>query len=251
MKIETLKERIEKANAKIEKKQNTIIKKTERIEKKSAMLAKKYGIDAETFDKHNRQGFDAEADHEIYWTMCDIDNMKEDIKRSQKEIEATKKTIEKYEAQLAGEIEKESILIKDIPESMKRMQTELVEQWDAWDMKRKANLKEEYAELGYREFIKKHKYVGYEFMYKTDDQIHESNVKDAKELIIDLYNRVKNITGEITDWSNIHAKQGTQGMTVLNGFVIGKEGRATVESILAGGYNIQRLHIRVLVHDRG
>ena len=40
MKIETLKERIEKATAKIEKKQNTIVKKTAQIEKKRNFLEK-------------------------------------------------------------------------------------------------------------------------------------------------------------------------------------------------------------------
>lgn len=252
MKIETLKERIEKANAKIEKKQNTIEKKLASIEKKSATLNKKYGIDAETFNKYDkeaRDSFGKEAGNEIYWTLCDIGTLKEDIKRGNKEIEATKKTIKKYEAQLAGEIEKESILIKEIPNTMKQMQTELVEQWDAWDIKRKANLREQYNELGYKKFIKIHKCAGYDFMYKTDEEIHESNVKDAKMLIIDLYSRVKNITGEVTDWANIHAQRGTQGMTVLNGYVIGEEGRAKVESILAGGYNIQRLHVRVLVKE--
>lgn len=64
-----------------------------------------------------------------------------------------------------------------------------------------------------------------------------------------MYYRVKKFTGEITDWSGVHACQGTWGMTVLNGYVVGKEGRAFVESILAGGYNIQRLHIRVLVKE--
>ena len=69
-------------------------------------------------------------------------------------------------------------------------------------------------------------------------------------MILDLIRRVKDITGEITDWSGIQATIGAQGFTVLNGYVIGKEGRARVESILAGGYNIQRLHVRVLVHER-
>ncbi len=87
------------------------------------------------------------------------------------------------------------------------------------------------------------------FKNKSDEQIHNDNVQAAKSLIIDLIYRVRSITGEITDWSDVRASAGTRGFTVLNGLVIGKEGRAKVESITAGGYNIQRLHIRVLVHS--
>ena len=86
------------------------------------------------------------------------------------------------------------------------------------------------------------------FKGKSDEQIHDDNVQAAENLIIDLIYRVRNLTGEITDWSNIRATAGTGGFTVLNGTVVGKEGIACVESITAGGYNIQRLHIRVLVH---
>ena len=78
---------------------------------------------------------------------------------------------------------------------------------------------------------------------------YDDNVQSAENPIIDLIYRVRNITGEITDWSDIRASARTGGFTVLNGTVIGKEGIACVESITAGGYNIQRLHIRVLVHS--
>ena len=41
-------------------------------------------------------------------------------------------------------------------------------------------------------------------------------------------------------------QQSVQG-PVLNGIVQGELGKVRIESILAGGYNIQKLHIRVLV----
>lgn len=243
MRIETLKDRIQNAENKIERKTNTIAKKEALILKKQDKI-RKFGVDPDA-DKF----VIAKTNSEVYWLMCDIDGLKADIIRNNKEIEEIKVNLEKYKEQLTGEVEKESILLKDIPESMKRMQVELVERWDEWDIKRRNQMVYDYKNLSYDDYKKKYRGTDFMFRYKTDEQIHNSNVQDAKYLILDLYYRVKNITGEITDWSGVHATQGSQGFTVLNGFVVGKEGRAEVESILAGGYNIQRLHIRVLVKE--
>lgn len=230
MTITTLQERIANAEARIEKKQATITKKQGWIEKKQSKL--------NTLDENAR-----------FWAECDIKYWTEDIERASKEITEIQASIENYKKQLAGEIEREAILIHEIPESMKRMQTELVERWDRFDMEKRERLNEEYKALGWTEFSKKHTRADADFRYKTNEQIHKDNMNDARCLIIDLYNRVKKITGEITDWSNIRAEQGTWGFTVLNGYVEGKQGRCAVESIFAGGYNIQRLHIRVLTHE--
>ncbi len=247
MKITTLQERIEKATQKIEKKQNTILKKNAQIEKKYSAL-KKLGV--EDPENRDREEFrNAENWHDIYWIYCDISSLKDDIIRGGKEIEATKKTLEKYEAQLAGEIEKESIFLKEVPEVFKELIDELVETWDAWDKARKGRIRKAYDELGYSKFVKSYTYADYEFMSTPDEKIHSDNERDAKALILDLYYRVKDITGEVTDWSGIHRTVGTDFGAVLNGVVVGKEGRAKIESIRAGGYNIQRLHIRVLVHE--
>lgn len=248
MKITTLKERIEKSNQKIEKKQNTIVKKTAQIEKKYQALEKLGVTDPKDHDREEFRG--SENWNDIYWIYCDIDSLKDDIKRGGKEIEATKKTLEKYEAQLAGEIKKENIFLTEIPEIFNNLVDELVETWNAWDKARRENTRKAYEKYGYKEFFKKgYTYTDYEFMYIDDEKIHNDNERDAKALILDLYYRVKDITGEVTDWGGIHPTRGTHGFTVLNGIVIGKEGRAKVESILAGGYNIQRLHVRVLVHE--
>ena len=231
MKIETLRDRIKKAEAKIEKKENTIVKKTAQIEKK------KIALENET-DVYERRGIES-----------DIEWLEDDLKRLEKEIAATRETLAKYEAQLTGEIAKEEILLNEIPEIFNTLRDGLVAEWDSWDLERREELKKQYRELGYNEFFKRNTLAGYNLMYKTDAQIHDSNVQDAKLLILDLYYRVKGITGEVTDWAGIDTEIGTHGFTVLNGIVIGKEGRANVESIYAGGYNIQRLHVRVLVHS--
>lgn len=231
MTLATLKERIANAEARIAKKQATIEKKTSWIAKKTAKL-----------NELN--------ENEKFWAECDIKHWNEDIERNTSEIKEIKASIETYKKQLAGETEKEKIFLKEIPEIMKRMQIELVEKWDAWDIKKRDELKAFYRAFGYTEFRKKYNNRSdLEFKDKTNEQIHKSNEQDAKALILDLYRRVKNITGDVTDWDGIHAEMGTWGFTVLNGVVIGKQGKCKVESIYAGGYNIQRLHIRVLTHE--
>lgn len=222
MTITTLNERIAKAKEKVKKKTIT-------MEKKEAKLAE---MPKDEDGMKYRYG-------DSFW-------LSEDIKRLAKEIEATKATIAKYEKQLAGEMEKESLFATEIPEAMKSLQDELVKRWDEYDKEHRDRINQDRKEMDYKAWCRK--YSRNEICvvrYKTDEQIHKDNINDAKVMILDLYNRVKAITGEVTDWRGIHASG-----TALNGFVIGKEGRAEVESILAGGYNIQRLHVRVLVKSR-
>lgn len=58
-----------------------------------------------------------------------------------------------------------------------------------------------------------------------------------------LIYRTMEVVGEITDASNLTV--GDNGE--INGFIIGKTGKAKVETISAGGWNIQCFHYRVLV----
>lgn len=87
------------------------------------------------------------------------------------------------------------------------------------------------------------------FWKLTDEDIHRANVESGKRIILDLVNRVTKITGPVRDWSRLHVTAGNGGGAVLNGLVVGDEGTAEVESIYAGGYNIQRLHVRTLVKE--
>lgn len=260
MKIETLKERITKAEVKVTKKQGTIERKQKQLNKKIDTL-KKYGFTVDEkikrTDELAKMGYSKEDAWQMYWLQCEISDLESDLERLPKEIEEIEKTIEKYKLQLSGELEKESTFITEVPEILKQMEKRLVEEWDRWDKERKERLSKIYKEVGYTAFFKgteekhyfdKHTYADYEFMKKDDSSIHEDNCKFARAEVLDLYARVKNITGEITDWTGISCEQGNV-FPVLTGTVIGKEGRANVETVLAGGYNIQRLHIRTLVHS--
>lgn len=230
MNVKTLTERIENAEKKILKKQSTLNKKQKMVDDKKSEIASLSDI-----SKKRSLEFDIEY---LEW----------DIRTLTSEIETTKKTLEKYHKQLEGEIAREKSWINEVPEVLKSFQTQLVEKWDEHDIKKRDRIKKDCRILPYDKLKQMYNWRDREWaMSTTDEQIHESNVKDATSLILNLVNRVKDVTGEITDWSGLTVTMGTWGGAVLNGYVSGKEGRCCVESIGAGGYNIQRYHIRVLV----
>ncbi len=234
MRIETLSERIANAENKIGKKQRTILKKQVLIIKKQHLLDTKFLANSDS--------------PEVRTLKWDIEHYTDDISRLEREIAETALTLDNYRKQLTGLMERVSVLITDMPDVLRKLQEELVMRWDKWDIERRDKIIADYRELDYKECSRKYTHADVVLKSKTDEQIHDDNVQASEDLIIDLIYRVRKITGEITDWSNIRASVGTGGFTVLNGTVIGKEGIACVESITAGGYNIQRLHIRVLVH---
>lgn len=241
MKIDTLKSRVENAKSKIDKKLATIDRKQRTIESKMAKI-QAMGLNP------NQDKLVFKDNPDAYWLKCDIENLMEDIARNKREIEETRRSLEKYEAQLSGELEKEAILLKEIPESMKRLQTELVDKWDECDRKRRDCIIADRKALSYKEFSTKYSLYESQLVYRTDEQIHNDNLQESKIFILDLYYRIRNITGEVINWSNIHLDYGNV-FPVLTGYVEGKEGRCLVETITAGGYNIQRLHVRTLVKE--
>lgn len=233
MKIDTLRSRLSNAEEKLNKKLVT-------IEKKKGSVAKKQGA----LSKRTDVGSD-----EYIMFQWGIQSLVEDIARIEKEVVQIRGTIEGYRKQLSGEMEKQDFMIHKVPDVCKKLQIELVTRWDAWDIKRRDKMREAYRSMSYDEFRREYSRADMQFRFKSDDEIHSANVKSAEMLIVDLLNRVSQITGEVRDWSGVRLTGGTGGMPVLNGVVKGNEGIAVVESVLAGGYNIQRLHIRVLVHS--
>lgn len=78
---------------------------------------------------------------------------------------------------------------------------------------------------------------------KFDPEWLEKEIEQEKNnKLIDLMNRVSSITGIITDASYLTIKEGN-----LNGYIIGQDGKAEVETIGAGGWNIQCYHYRTLI----
>lgn len=169
--------------------------------------------------------------------------LQDDINRLTKEVAEIEVLIEKYNKQLAGEMERESMFVQ-IPDILHKLADELVETWTAWDIKRREEVKKEYEACGRKNFWTRFSKADYDLMRSSDATIRKNNEKDADWAIKDLFLRVHEITGDITGWENIRSNG-----VCLVGTVTGKAGRAHIETITAGGYNIQRLHLRTLVHS--
>jgi hypothetical protein len=79
--------------------------------------------------------------------------------------------------------------------------------------------------------------------YIDEEKLEEITMKDIEKRYIQLINQITKYTGKIKSADNLHFGNGE-----LNGIVEGEEGKARVETISAGGYNIQCFHYRTLVH---
>lgn len=89
-------------------------------------------------------------------------------------------------------------------------------------------------------------FVMYESRNFDNDWLETQIEEEKKNKLIDLMTRVSKITGEIVDASYLYiANDGN-----INGYIIGKDGKAEVETIGAGGYNIQIFHYRVLIKPK-
>lgn len=83
-----------------------------------------------------------------------------------------------------------------------------------------------------------------------DDQEREAWLEKAMEeekraKLIDLIGRIMGTVGTITDAAALHI--GPEGD--INGYIVGTEGKAKIQTIGAGGYNIQCFHFRTLIHE--
>lgn len=201
-----------------------------------------------------------------------------DIRITTKELENAHKALDSYKAQMATEIEKANSrnipAIVEFLEGWKQrvsgyyheeFERFLVarEEWHkvnrencdwhnhgAWKLCKENPEEYKRIENEYREKRKAYetrwKFI---FDYVERDTFNEDKFQkmlnreaDAKyDFIIE---RTNAIVGTITDASNLYI--GAKGD--LNGFIIGEKGTAKVETIGAGGYNIQCFHFRTLIH---
>jgi len=246
---ETALDRIAKAEEFIAKKQNTIVKHEASMAKKQSQVEKILGTECPDHILHTvemqEMGLSREDANTIYWLLCDIEHLGESIWQSKKAIAEKEEKLPEYRKALAEAEEVERILADEIPEALKAAKTEMVERWTQADIAERERMFKDRQELEWKEFTKKWTYSVRDSLSKTDEEFRKANEKDATMWMVDLYNRVKDITGNITD-----ARYLRWGGKSLEGHIVGENGIADVTTIGAGGYNIQRFHLRVLVKAR-
>lgn len=88
-------------------------------------------------------------------------------------------------------------------------------------------------------------YTNEDTLEKAIERLNADLVEEANRKYDFIIDRTNKITGTITDASNlkIGAKQD------LNGYIIGEKGTAKVQTIGAGGYNIQCFHFRTIINE--
>lgn len=173
------------------------------------------------------------------------------------DLYAARETLKKYQKQLEAETAKDNTL-NNIPEVIRQFGQELLDNWNNYDFWKQQQIKADLRKEtdwrdreNYRQFqrnmIEKWGRGYYDFAYLTHEKIIKNNTKAVDTLILNLVTRTVEIAGTIKDAKHLILDRDNNGYAIINGVVIGEKGKAKVESIGAGGYNIQRYHIRVLV----
>lgn len=203
-----------------------------------------------------------------------------DLKWTTKDLEAAREALKKYEAELATATEKANSrnvkAILDFLEAWKahvvkyyleRFDTFLAERRIRWDENAKycefvntgwyklpAETRREERDKAWKaegearkKFERKWNFI---MRYVDGDEFNRELLdkdlqKEADAKYDDIIERANFICGTITDASGLYVGQKGD----IDGFVVGDRGRAYIQTIGAGGYNIQCFHFRTLIHE--
>lgn len=269
MTIETLKDRIAKAEAKIEKKQGTIARYQKIIANKKAKI-EKMGF---TLEELAGTWSSDQKKYEAQWLLSDIETAEEGISNAEKEISKMTETLNELKEELQKAEEKANSRNVEAILTFLRMWKERVTEyykdsfeeyliaredynkeydrlnkirWNAETVEERRAAREQ-QERNNRKFHKAWNFVEvYEYCGRLDEARLEKDLqRDADRKYDDIIEKTNKIVGEIKDATNLRV--GEKGE--LNGYVFGTNGKAHVETIGAGGYNIQCFHFRTLIHE--
>lgn len=259
--IEKSKSTLDKVNADIEKRIANNDKTRAKIEKvRSEMIEKGYW-DPET-DEHigDMWSYD-EKTRDIIWKLQDwIYNLSESEKKL-KELEQKRVRAEQqYQKDLMTQEKVAAIppILQDLKSAVadeiyenlinkqNRIKEAVAEDRAYYDEWRKEHPYQPMPVDRVREIDKLRKVFGAatveKLRYATDKEVRRDADSYAEGYVMNLIDRVTKYVGTITDYSNLYLTG-----PAINGIVVGERGRVRLETILAGGWNIQCLHNRVLV----
>lgn len=307
--INTLEEKVEKAQEKVEKCKATIERHKKALDKKVQAVKKQLDIDltgkTEAEIEEIRNPY---RTTEHSWTIYEVISKQKDIKGAEKKLADAEQIVANWQAKLDAEINREKFIQDNAPQVIK----DFLEDWknkarewhikrynDYQDFKKKLEEDEKQARIEclkttpeYSDYLDENGDVQKDWRgnYKLNDVFPRKPMKDfleernldyrsiqkrkaefaggailhmdtirneekrlewlektlereQKAKMIDLISRISKVVGEITDASHLHINQKGN----IDGFVIGNKGKAKVDTIGAGGWNIVCFHWRTLV----
>lgn len=273
--------RIENTRANIEKTRKTIEKQQKTLEKREEKL-RALGGEPEDLKGTIKMALD-KGDNDMYWAASDCEDSHDLIENNQKKLKELGEKLLGYKEKYNAEVKRNDIpYIPALEEFLTGWRNEATDWYhersnalaefvqkhnDAvsainakydpyWAHTQEIEAAKKAAGEDYTSY---HKRMNFNFSQDVQGLYQNGRVGDPKyeaalsKMLdeemqakrLDLYYRCTSAVGVIADASDL--KIGNNGS--LNGIVVGESGKkARVETIMAGGYNIQCLHYRVLIN---
>ena len=255
MEVFKIQERIIKCKIKCKKRIATTEKLRKRMNKKNLE-----GLSEKEIDERKNQLIEkgtnrTRKENEELDNLFDVSLLFESIRESEKKHRELQLTLENWENKLIAEQQKLGIvesapkIILDFMEGWKQRayeyQLELLKRYTTMidskdykeaDYKKQCEMKQCFTELTISLYDKP---KAQREKWLSEVLEREKNIK-----ILDLLIRVNGIVGTIVDASNLSI--GYKGDIV--GTIVGDKGKCRIETIGAGGYNIQCYHFRTLIN---
>ena len=281
--IEKARLKVEKSEKTIERHEDQLTKKLVRASKTFGLDMT--GMTKEEVEEYKESNREALRENENVWDLYEIIRKFEDIEGAKRKLAEAERVLKNWEDKLAVEIEADRYLEDNAPEvimefieNWKRMaydwHVKRYEDYQSFKEKLSSDLKEARREMGIDDHMmptrsqdKELEKIGLDYksirkrkvefagstVMKMDEIRDEGDrltwldrklEAEKKAKLLDLVYRLNNVIGETEDASDLRI--GAEGN--LNGIVIGKLGTAKIETVGAGGWNIQCFHFRTLLH---